>query len=88
MAAFKVSSSLQQSSLSEEDCQILKQAKQVASDVARLNNGLVEKINPIDAVAQCVEEIVMLQEFRISKYNRRMSEIGLIKKQMAKTLKR
>lgn len=85
MSVFKTQSSVQQSQLSEQEVEILKRAKQLANEVNTLNCDLIGNITPLDAVAQNLEEMTMLKEFRMSKYNYRMEKIKLLKDRFSKT---
>ena len=86
MSVFKTASTVPQSSqLSENDLAIVARAKQIANEVNQLNTDLIGNITPLDAVAQNIEEITMLKEFRMSKYNYRMEKIKLLKDRFNKT---
>ena len=82
MSVLKTQSSVPQ--LSEMEVEILRKAKAVANEVNQLNTDLIGNITPLDAVAQNIEEISVLKELRVSKYNYRMEKIKLLKERMQK----
>jgi hypothetical protein len=71
--------------ISESDLAILARAKQIASEVNQLNTDLIGNISPLDTVAQSIEEVAVLKEFRMSKYNYRMEKIKSLKNKFNKT---
>jgi len=87
MSVFKTASSLPQvpQQVNDMDLLIVNKAKQIASEVNQLNTELIGNITPLDAVAQNIEEIAMLKEFRQSKYNYRIEKIKLLKDRFVKT---
>jgi DNA anti-recombination protein RmuC len=83
MSALKMASTVNQ--LSENEMEILKRAKELSNEVNRLNTSLIGSVNPLDTVAQNIEEMVVLLELRHSKYNYRMEKIKLLKNKFSKT---
>lgn len=64
-----------------EEYDMLKRSRQLAKEVNRLaaTSEMIHPIEQFETVALCVEEMVMLLEFRLSKYNYRMDKIKLLK---------
>ena len=82
MSVFKTPTCQQ---LTEQDLKILSTCKELANEVNQLNTDLLGNITPLDAVAQNIEEMAMLKEFRMSKYNYRMKKLKLLKNRLSKS---
>lgn len=64
-----------------EEYEIIKKVRQLTNETNRLaqTSDMVHQIEPFETCAMCVEEVMMLLEFRLSRYNYRMDKIKLLK---------
>ena len=84
MSVSKTSTNVLQ--IGENDLLIISKAKQIASEVNSLNTDLIGNVEPIECVAQSIEEITVLKEMRMSKYNYRLERIKTLKRKVNKSL--
>lgn len=85
MSVFKTTSS--HTSFTESDMLVMARAKKIADEVNQLRTDLMGVITPLDAVAQNVKEVALLQEFRYSRYNTKLDKIKTLKQRFSKTFK-
>jgi hypothetical protein len=83
MSAQKISSNL---GFQPEDMAILKTINDVLEEASSYAD-VIGSVTKHDCVAQNLEEITMLVEFRRSKFNYRLNKINTLKKQINKSFK-
>lgn len=78
MSVYKTSSTLK---FDEQDSEIVEKAKKTAKSMNKLK---IELVKPVDTVAEDVEEMVILLEYRKSKTNQKLEKIKTLKKRFSK----
>jgi hypothetical protein len=69
-----------------DEYEIIKRIRLITKEINRLSitQTRVDPIEPAETVIQCWEEMVMLLQFRASKYNYRMDKVDMLLKRWNK----
>lgn len=84
MSVLKAASNLQPK-MEDDDVLLVLKAKEMANEVNMLNTELLGQLRPLDAIAQSLEEMTLLVEFRRSKFNFKLEKIKALKQKFNKS---